>query len=352
MRSQCALYVDAGYLLAASATRVTGTSLRSGVDVDNGALITSLIAQAEVDSGMPLLRVNWYDSGNRAGGLPDFFQQQIGLMPKVKLRLGRRSLSGEQKGVDRHIGLDLAAHGRSRVVDVMYLVSGDDDLTEAVEEAQNHGVQVQLIVVPNHASRPMSVAKHLQQAADGVLLADGAAIDAAVRRRSIPAELAPADLAPPAAVPESPGHTEEAPESGATPANAEPPSPDHPASVPSPSILAGKKSTGLVPPPPAATSTVAWSSDAAGSHQSSEGIEISSAQIDAVARQVIDGWCKAASPEMLARLRSEAPIIPGDLDRALLVDLSNVSGVYDIPDSARFELRERFWVLVERIKLA
>ena len=112
MRSQCALYVDAGYLLAASATRVTGTSLRSGVDVDNGALITSLIAQAEVDSGMPLLRVNWYDSGNRAGGLPDFFQQQIGLMPKVKLRLGRRSLSGEQKGVDMRIGLDLAAHGR------------------------------------------------------------------------------------------------------------------------------------------------------------------------------------------------------------------------------------------------
>ena len=88
-------------------------------------------------------------------------------MPKVKLRLGRRSLSGEQKGVDLRIGLDLAAHGRSRVVDVMYLVSGDDDLTEAVEEAQNHGVQVQLIVVPNHASRPMSVAKHLQQAADG-----------------------------------------------------------------------------------------------------------------------------------------------------------------------------------------
>ena len=243
MRSQCALYVDAGYLLAASATRVTGTSLRSGVDVDNGALITSLIAQAEVDSGMPLLRVNWYDSGNRAGGLPDFFQQQIGLMPKVKLRLGRRSLSGEQKGVDLRIGLDLAAHGRSRVVDVMYLVSGDDDLTEAVEEAQNHGVQVQLIVVPNHASRPMSVAKHLQQAADGVLLADGAAIDAAVRRRSIPAELAPADLAPPAAVPESPGHTEEAPESGATPANAEPLA-RPPASVPSPSILAGKKSTG------------------------------------------------------------------------------------------------------------
>ena len=152
-------------------------------------------------------------------------------------------------------------------------------------------------------------------------------------------------------MPESPGHTEEAPESGATPPTPNP-SPDHPASVPSPSILAGKKSTGLVPPPPAATSTVAWSSDAAGSHQSSEGIEISSAQIDAVARQVIDGWCKAASPEMLARLARRRRSFPVTSTGHSLVDLSNVSGVYDIPDSARFELRERFWVLVERIKLA
>jgi hypothetical protein len=56
MRSQCAVYVDAGYLLAATATRVTGTSLRSAVDVNHGALIEQIIEQAEADSGLPLLR--------------------------------------------------------------------------------------------------------------------------------------------------------------------------------------------------------------------------------------------------------------------------------------------------------
>ena len=47
MRSYCAIYVDAGYLYASAATRVIGTSLRSGVKVDNHALVNGLIAQAE-----------------------------------------------------------------------------------------------------------------------------------------------------------------------------------------------------------------------------------------------------------------------------------------------------------------
>ena len=70
------------------------------------------------------------------------------MLPRVKLRLGRTSPHGEQKGVDLRIGLDLAAHGRNHVVDTMYLVR-DDDLSEAVEEAQNHGSQVVILAVPD-----------------------------------------------------------------------------------------------------------------------------------------------------------------------------------------------------------
>jgi hypothetical protein len=47
MRSTCSLYIDAGYLLAAAATRVTGTSLRAGIHVDYDALVTALVAKAE-----------------------------------------------------------------------------------------------------------------------------------------------------------------------------------------------------------------------------------------------------------------------------------------------------------------
>src|SRR3546814_18657418 len=47
MRSNCALYVDAGYLLASAATRITGTSLRNGIHVEDRALIQALVDQAE-----------------------------------------------------------------------------------------------------------------------------------------------------------------------------------------------------------------------------------------------------------------------------------------------------------------
>ena len=84
-------------------------------------LVDALIEQAEETSQLPLLRVNWYDSGSR-GGLPDPFQEQIGMLPRVKLRLGRLSYSGEQKGVDLRIGLDLVMHARNQAVDMMFLV--------------------------------------------------------------------------------------------------------------------------------------------------------------------------------------------------------------------------------------
>ena len=191
MRSHCALYVDVGYLLAASATRVTGTSLRSGVVVSYPDLVTRLVAAAEEASGMPLLRVHWYDSGRRSGGAPDASQEAIGMLPRVKLRLGRISPQGEQKGVDLRIGLDLAAHGRNRVVDVIYLVSGDDDLCEAVEEAQNHGVQVVLMAVPDRAGKPHAVSKHLIRESDDLIVLDGSVVDDTVHVRQLQPEEAP-----------------------------------------------------------------------------------------------------------------------------------------------------------------
>ncbi|WP_252975667.1 NYN domain-containing protein [Janibacter melonis] len=191
MRSYCAVHVDVGYLLASAATYVTGSSLRRGVVVDYPTLIARLVEQAETDSGLPLLRVNWYDSGARPGGMPDYQQEEIGLLPRVKLRLGRLSYSGDQKGVDIRIGLDLAIQGRNRVADAVYLVSGDDDLTEAVEEAQSHGVQVVLLAVADRAGRPHGVSKHLRREVDGLLLVDAETIGATVRSVAIPEELLP-----------------------------------------------------------------------------------------------------------------------------------------------------------------
>lgn len=405
MRSYCAIYVDVGYLLAAAATRVTGTSLRRGVQVDHAGLIDSLIERAQQDSGLPLLRVNWYDSGGRPGGMPDFVQDEIGLLPRVKLRLGRLSHAGEQKGVDLRIGLDLATHGRNRVVDVIYLVSGDDDLTEAVEEAQGHGVQVLILAVPGQDGRPHGVSRHLQRAADALVLLDGEMIDHVVRSRAIPEELVPDEYRPEdgaegeatdevaAAAPDGAGEpigpdadefdtagpdgaagaapetTEagperESPTEGASPAEAEPvpappfgdifaidaPGPEEPEPVaapgPSPSIFAKRKATAVVPPPEPLWPTPTTSPGPGGARPA-----VDEELIDAVARQVVRSWCTTATPEDLADLKAQRPSIPPDLDRALLMDLSTRTDHYDIDEDARHELRHRFWQLIDQVKL-
>ena len=154
MRSNSSVYVDAGYLLSSAATRVTGTSLRSGIHVDYSTMVSGLIQQAEAAASLRVLRVHWYDSAK--DGVPDAQQQRIGELPRVKLRLGRFGVDGQQKGVDLRIGLDLTAHARNGAADVFFLVSGDDDLTEAVEEAQVHGIQVIVLAVPNAAEQPQS----------------------------------------------------------------------------------------------------------------------------------------------------------------------------------------------------
>ncbi len=352
MRSHCALYVDVGYLLAASATRVTGTSLRSGIVVSYPDLVTRLVAAAEEASGMPLLRVHWYDSGRRSGGAPDASQEAIGMLPRVKLRLGRISPQGEQKGVDLRIGLDLAAHGRNRVVDVIYLVSGDDDLCEAVEEAQNHGVQVVLMAVPDRAGKPHAVSKHLIRESDDLIVLDGSVVDDTVHVRQLQPEEAPAAsgvgagagagavAGPGAVVVPLPARGRrlvgEAPAASARPTPAV-------LAGPRPAARAGESGGGVRAGSGASRPIWSSTSDGVGSRQSASTSAAELELIDEVCRGVISAWSVTASAEDRRRLRSEKPYIPSDLDRALLLDLSARMGVYDVDEHLRYLLRDHFW---------
>jgi uncharacterized LabA/DUF88 family protein len=323
MRSRCAVYVDAGYLLASAATRVTGTSLRSGVHVLYDHLVDALIEQAEEVSGLPLLRVNWYDSGSR-GGLPDPFQEQIGMLPRVKLRLGRLSYSGEQKGVDLRIGLDLVMHARNQAVDMIFLVSGDDDLTEAVEEVQGHGIPVMLLAAPDRDGRPHAVSRHLLREADGIVTINPDAIDMYVQARTRPEP------------------------------DPEPVVPVEEQARPTPALLAGRKpaAPGVVPPSPEVVraSALVYSS-ASGKVSELPAEELTSQDlIDEVCASVLTTWLQRARPEEVKELRTGQPLIPGDIDRALLTDLSGRTGHYYIEDHDRYLLRERFWVALAGMK--
>jgi len=321
MRSTCSLYVDAGYLLAAAATRVAGTSLRSSIHVEYRALIESLIAEAEERSGLPLLRVHWYDSARDA--VPDPQQVRIGELRKVKLRLGRFGREGEQKGVDLRIGLDLVTHARNSAADVFFLVSGDDDLTEAVEEAQGHGVEVIVLAVPDGGDRALGVSRHLLRAADDLDLLAGSVIDETVMRvevRPDPATPAPVTAPKPVPAPEGNGFPRPTPSDVAAAARRVPTAPA--------AALAYQGSTG-------APSQVMPGYDDPADYDE---------QIDAVVAKVLSAFRQSATAEGMAALLRSKPSVPGDLDRALLVDLSDALDMYNLTDPIRYRLRERFWL--------
>lgn len=328
MQSRCALYVDAGYLLAAAATRVTGTSLRGGIKADHDRLIKALVAHAEDSSKLPLMRVHWYDSAR--SGVPDETQEKIGLLSQVKLRLGRIGFDGEQKGVDLRIGLDLVAHAFRAAVEIMFLVSGDDDLTGAVEEAQAYGVQVVILAVPNKEGEPHGVSRHLRTAADRVDLLSVEALDTAV--------------APRAGTGFNPASTA---------VQSRPP-------MPSPAVLANRGRATTSAPPTANverapndergkaelvySSTTASNTTIMREYESAEDVaEI----LDRVVSRVLETWLDGRSAERQAELAASRPSIPQDVDRALLQDLSGALGVYDLSDTVRHQLRARFWAKVD-----
>ncbi len=319
MRSNCALYVDAGYLLASAATRVTGTSLRNGIHVEFGPMIEGLIKQAQEVSGLPVLRLHWYDSAKN--GVPDRQQERIGELPKVKLRLGRFGVDGQQKGVDLRIGLDLVAHARSGTADVFFLVSGDDDLTEAVEEAQAHGVQVSLLAVPNLDGKPHAVSRHLLRAADELSTVWASTIDDNV----IKVETSPPVQPPPATTKPCPAVSD----------------------APSPRDLAARRPTSPARPVPArdvlsvpvySSSTGGRLFDMTGYHEDPE-----DEQIDQVIGNVIKTFRSSASVEDLKALAEGRPTIPPDIVKALLLDLSDAVETYELSDPVRVRLRSRFW---------
>lgn len=140
---RCGLFVDAGYLYAAGGELCCGERKRSKFDVDVAGFVTALTDIVTDDCGLPLLRVYWYDGAKRR--IPTRFQQDVAAVTNVKLRLGSMNGRNQQKGVDALIYRDLITLARERSIAHAYLVSGDEDLREGVQSAQELGVRVTLV---------------------------------------------------------------------------------------------------------------------------------------------------------------------------------------------------------------
>ena len=144
--SRTAIFVDAGYLYAAGAIILTGSSQnRERLDLDHIAAMERLIdASNELTGGVPLLRIYWYDGLLR--GRPSPEQEAVANTDNVKLRLGA-VVGGQQKGVDSLIIMDLIELARNHAISEAVLLSGDEDLRVGVQLAQSFGVRVHLLGV-------------------------------------------------------------------------------------------------------------------------------------------------------------------------------------------------------------
>lgn len=143
---RCAIFVDAGYLLAGGGLICCGTKKRAEIDCDYEGVTRALSSHALSNCGLSVLRIYWYDGAPNAIPMPDHLE--VANLTNVKLRLGRLT-GGEQKGVDSLIVRDLMTLARERAIATAYLVSGDEDLREGVVAAQDMGVRVVLLGLPS-----------------------------------------------------------------------------------------------------------------------------------------------------------------------------------------------------------
>ncbi len=67
---RCALFVDAGYVLAEGAQAVHGTRNRDSVSWDYAGLLKLLGGLSRDRTGLPLLRCYWYDTAAEGGRAP------------------------------------------------------------------------------------------------------------------------------------------------------------------------------------------------------------------------------------------------------------------------------------------
>lgn len=169
---RAAVFVDAGYLFAQGSVLLTGTRQgREFLSLDIPAIVAALSDVAKRQTGLPLLRIYWYDAMRLGRPTPE--QMALADAPDIKIRLGQVNAAGEQKGVDALIVTDLADLARNQAMADAILVSGDEDVRVGVLLAQQFGVRVHLIgIYPARSNQSRS----LMQEADTALEWDDAIV--------------------------------------------------------------------------------------------------------------------------------------------------------------------------------
>jgi len=344
MGLQTALFIDAGFLLASAGKQVAGTTYRDAIAVDFPALIEGLgaLTRSARGAGDETHRVLWYDAAYN--GIPTDEQKSIALLPDVKVRLGRIAYSGEQKGVDLRIALDLISTARAGIVKIAYLLSGDDDLTEAVEEAQSLGMKVVLVApeMKEHRLGVANVAERLAMEADRILplplelLRESVSKAKELRTGQLP--VLPVKATPPTA-----------------PTAPRAPEPDTAAVAAVPSNAGG----GVKPAPPAVvrpepvpdTSARVYYSTASSS-EVSEKFKANLQEVSEVAESLATTLRLRLTPASFREILLSEPELPRDIDAALLRDCASRVGETTMTSQGlRHQARQEFWTAMRRLSV-
>ncbi|MGW2399994.1 NYN domain-containing protein [Kitasatospora sp. NPDC001664] len=371
---RCVVLVDAGYLLGATANLLTGQPSRARLTVDHAALAAALAERAEAETGLPLLRIYWFDAAPDRRSLPE--HRRLRSLPRVTVRLGaltRAEGRWVQKGVDAAMHAELTELAHNRACADLVLLSGDGDLLPGMVCAKEHGVVVHLWAV-------QPVEHDFNQSEDLVAEADERQVldRAFVERWAQPRELqTPLPLA--AAGPARVGPAPALPDGASPPAGPEP-EPEAPAAValprptglrvvPTPRDLAVRPGPGT---PPALV--LRWSSERLGAApvpvpapvpagpptlaeltrpeqrwaDREEDSTEAPADAQAVGRRFALRWLSRLGTEtVLTRLWADHPRIPHRLDAELLRYAARFGllAAHDdqIDEEHRYAIRAGFW---------
>lgn len=161
------LFVDAGYIYGVMRSYYSRGSIDELV-VQHHKLAEYLRNRAEQSLECTVLRIHWYDATDPTHRIPNPRAAAMSRVPGVRLREGNTVMVNgitKQKGVDTRLVADMLSIAfRNQVTDFIVL-SGDDDLSPGVEEAQDLGVTVQVWSIGGQ-DLPTSVSRNLLTLAD------------------------------------------------------------------------------------------------------------------------------------------------------------------------------------------
>src|SRR6202046_3439362 len=161
---RCALFVDAGYVLADGAMAVHGTRHRESVSWDYAGLLSFMGSIARERTGRPLLRCYWYEAS--VEGRRTSEHDSLADLPGLKLRLGR-TRPGRREGVESEIRRDLTTLARNNAISDALLVSAEEDLAQVVADVQDLGIRV--TIMHNTGGGNWTISRSLRQECDDIV---------------------------------------------------------------------------------------------------------------------------------------------------------------------------------------